>query len=629
MRLLSLLALALLPPMPAGAPLSEPLGASNFGVVRESPEVWVLLLTASAGETHGAWNEFAASLGRCTTAAVSASAADGAALAKQLGVTDFPAVLVVKAAEGEEAAPVSLTAGAMPTVKALRKGLKKALKGCRKNSAGKFLKIGAVLAGAGACAAANNDLLFVIRSQDVPHEAKLAAALEKSLLQRGVDKGSIVRLDRIVRDWVDIETSGPPFHVDFWVIKPWLPHLLKLPNAKAAKWVVFLEPVTEIADLPLLEKLLGGLDHTAKHFLGKAIADKKGSIVHAWSTNEPYLFAKPGFALSRALADAAVADIAANKLPVDTHIEVFFEFSQWMAALGAKVADTAAFCGRMADAAVPGACATAITEGGVEPHRATHDLLAKDVVIGVKTTKMFHKDRLDVIARTWAKHSPIEIVFLSDAAEDSPVPTIDLTKEWGAVVNQKKGHCAKTDAIFKHFEKHFADRTWFVIADDDTWFHVPRLLQVLASYDGASDPIYLGERYGYAHNGQGMGPYDYITMGGGMAMSRPALLQRNGNADCSCIAPDTYDDMQVGKWFTSRLGIKAVHEEGFHQANPDHYHPMRLAHEELLSFHKFAMLPPPNDKKVDVDATVARYAAELLVNPSIRELGLNKFKHQV
>ena len=78
----------------------------------------------------------------------------------------------------------------------------------------------------------------------------------------------------------------------------------------------------------------------------------------------------------------------------------------------------------------------------------------------------------------------------------------------------------------------------------------------------------------------------------------------------------------MGKWFTSRLGIKAVHEEGFHQANPDHYHPVRLAHEELLSFHKFVMLAPPNDRKVDVDATVKRYEAELLANPSVEALGL-------
>ena len=75
--------------------------------------------------------------------------------------------------------------------------------------------------------------------------------------------------------------------------------------------------------------------------------------------------------------------------------------------------------------------------------------------------------------------------------------------------------------------------------------------------------------------------------------------------------------MQVGKWFTAHLGIAAVHEEGFHQADPDNYHELRLAHEELLSFHKFTKRPPPNDRTIDVDVTVARYGKELMKNPSL------------
>jgi hypothetical protein len=135
----------------------------------------------------------------------------------------------------------------------------------------------------------------------------------------------------------------------------------------------------------------------------------------------------------------------------------------------------------------------------------------------------------------------------------------------------------QTDAIFKHFEKHYSHKKWFVIADDDTWFHLHRLARVLRSFDPA-EAVYLGERYGYAHNGQGMGPYDYVTMGGGMAMSKAALLLRNNECeDCTCGAPDTYDDMQVGKWFTRHLmgKVLTVHEEGFHQvrlARPSNTH---------------------------------------------------------
>jgi hypothetical protein len=46
------------------------------------------------------------------------------------------------------------------------------------------------------------------------------------------------------------------------------------------------------------------------------------------------------------------------------------------------------------------------------------------------------------------------------------------------VVNQKKGHCAKTDAILRWFIKHRPNAKYYVINDDDTWMDVPRLLKV-------------------------------------------------------------------------------------------------------------------------------------------------------
>jgi hypothetical protein len=79
-----------------------------------------------------------------------------------------------------------------------------------------------------------------------------------------------------------------------------------------------------------------------------------------------------------------------------------------------------------------------------------------------------------------------------------------------------------------------------VISDDDGLFNIEQLFKVLKSYD-YNEKLYIGERYGYAHNGQGKGPYDYITMGGGMAMSKAALVERNEcerRGDCVCKTPD-------------------------------------------------------------------------------------------
>ena len=95
--------------------------------------------------------------------------------------------------------------------------------------------------------------------------------------------------------------------------------------------------------------------------------------------------------------------------------------------------------------------------------------------MGVKTTRMFHAPRLGVIRRTWALDAAREgvpLLYMSDHEEQLdalpplrhaetghsvPVPattTVDLTREWGAQVDQKRGHCAKMLAIWRQFGKY-------------------------------------------------------------------------------------------------------------------------------------------------------------------------------
>ena len=130
-----------------------------------------------------------------------------------------------------------------------------------------------------------------------------------------------------------------------------------------------------------------------------------------------------------------MAHIEANKLPVDTHIEVFFEFSRWMAALGAKIAEApTVFCNRLEDAADASACATAIAPRGVEPYRAAHALDGrKDVILAVKTTQMFHRDRLDVIRQTWGKDAPID-VLMNNAGIARPTGSWENPDAWRAMI---------------------------------------------------------------------------------------------------------------------------------------------------------------------------------------------------
>ena len=69
-----------------------------------------------------------------------------------------------------------------------------------------------------------------------------------------------------------------------------------------------------------------------------------------------------------------------------------------------------------------------------------------------------------------------------------------------------------------------------------------------------------GQRYGYMSAG-GAG-YSYITGGGGMILNRAGvsrlLAPPPGSAPCACPAPETPDDMQLGRC-ARRLGLPVLH----------------------------------------------------------------------
>lgn len=93
------------------------------------------------------------------------------------------------------------------------------------------------------------------------------------------------------------------------------------------------------------------------------------------------------------------------------------------------------------------------------------------------------------------------------------------------------------------------------------FFSVSRLRRLLSCYD-ASEPIALGERYGYnVYNSHG---YNYITGGGGMVFSRVVLEQLISSELCRCPSISTPDDMFIGLCLR-RLGVDVTHLPFFHQ----------------------------------------------------------------
>uniref|UniRef100_A0A1A8LQM6 Beta 1,3-galactosyltransferase-like a n=1 Tax=Nothobranchius pienaari TaxID=704102 RepID=A0A1A8LQM6_9TELE len=138
--------------------------------------------------------------------------------------------------------------------------------------------------------------------------------------------------------------------------------------------------------------------------------------------------------------------------------------------------------------------------------------------------------------------------------------------------------------VLAKFDKDKA--TWLVVVDDDTLISLPRLRGLLSCYD-PSEPVCLGERYGY---GLSQGGYSYITGGGGMVFSREAVV-RILNSGCKCYSNDAPDDMVLGMCLNA-LGLPITHSPLFHQARPDDYAKDLLAHQVPISFHKHWNINP-------------------------------------
>uniref|UniRef100_T1PKK8 Fringe-like glycosyltransferase domain-containing protein n=1 Tax=Musca domestica TaxID=7370 RepID=T1PKK8_MUSDO len=235
-----------------------------------------------------------------------------------------------------------------------------------------------------------------------------------------------------------------------------------------------------------------------------------------------------------------------------------------------------------------------------------------EIYFAVKTCSKFHRERLPIIQTTWAPYAK-HIHYFSDV-EDINIPTINT-----GIANVEMGHCAKTLQILKlalrdienhnnynndnnfinnknnrHYHQHLNQSggkkshqiRWLLLTDDDTLLSVSGVCQVLGCYN-SMDEIYLGERYGYRlHAPDG---FNYITGGGGIALSVPAL--RRIVQHCSCPTPSAPDDMILGSCLHT-LQMKALHSAHFHQARPSDYPTERLKHDKPVSFHKFWQMDP-------------------------------------
>ncbi|XP_049709228.1 beta-1,3-glucosyltransferase [Elephas maximus indicus] len=441
-------------------------------------------------------------------------------------------------------------------------------------------------------------IVFVIQSQSNSFHAKRAEQLKENILQQAVDLTQ--ELPRVVLIHQLVKLEGA------WTILPLLPHF-SVTYSRNSSWIFFCEEETRI-QIPKLLEVLRRYDPSKEWFLGKALHDEESTIIHHYAFSEnPTIFKYPdfaaGWALSIPLVNKLTKRLKSDSLKSDFTIDLKHEIALYIWDKGGGPSLTA----------VPEFCTD-----GVGPSCATrfHSALPlcgnpvkkEYIFVAVKTCKKFHDERIPIVKQTWEAQAGL-IEYYSDSAEGS-IPTVDL-----GIPNTDRGHCGKTFAILERFLNHSRDKIpWLVIVDDDTLISISRLQHLLSCYD-SSEPVFLGERYGY---GLGTGGYSYVTGGGGMVFSREAI-RRLLASKCRCYSNDAPDDMVLGMCF-SGLGIPVTHSPLFHQARPVDYPKDYLAHQVPISFHKHWNTDPvkvyftwlaPSEKDRARQETQARFKEEL------------------
>uniref|UniRef100_A0A8C7K444 Beta 3-glucosyltransferase a n=1 Tax=Oncorhynchus kisutch TaxID=8019 RepID=A0A8C7K444_ONCKI len=319
-------------------------------------------------------------------------------------------------------------------------------------------------------------------------------------------------------------------------------------------------------------------------FLGKPLHDEESTIIHHYAFAEnPSIFKYPDFsaawALSIPLLDRLANKVRDDPLKSDFTIDLKHEVALyiWENGHGPRLTAVPELCTEPEHSPTAQHCATTLRR----PAPLCGEPVKKeDIFVAVKTCKKFHSERVPVVKKTWEREASL-LEYYSDHTDPS-IPTIDL-----GVPNTERGHCGKTFAILERYISDAVPKTsWLLVVDDDTLISLPRLQMLLSCYN-PSEPVCLGERYGY---GLGQGGYSYITGGGGMVFSRAAVVRLLAS-DCKCYRDDAPDDMVLGMCLNA-LGLPVTHSSLFHQARPEDYSRDFLAHQVPISFHKHWNIDP-------------------------------------
>ncbi|XP_077357813.1 beta-1,3-N-acetylglucosaminyltransferase radical fringe [Festucalex cinctus] len=224
------------------------------------------------------------------------------------------------------------------------------------------------------------------------------------------------------------------------------------------------------------------------------------------------------------------------------------------------------------------ALSTPAGQGGILPGPGSRDLLElKDIFIAVKTTRKYHKSRLELLIQTWISQAKEQTYLFSDG-EDKELQMrtgANIINTNCSAAHTRQALCCKMSVEYDKFIE--SQKKWFCHMDDDNYVILPSLLQLLSSYHHSQD-VYLG-RPSLDHpieaaervksDGLASAKFWFATGGAGFCVSRGLALKMSpwaslGNFISTAEKIRLPDDCTIGYIIEALLEVALIHTHLFH-----------------------------------------------------------------
>ncbi|KAM5135399.1 beta-1,3-N-acetylglucosaminyltransferase radical fringe [Mantella aurantiaca] len=200
-----------------------------------------------------------------------------------------------------------------------------------------------------------------------------------------------------------------------------------------------------------------------------------------------------------------------------------------------------------------------------------------DLFIAVKTTKKYHKSRMDLLLQTWISEASKQTFIFTDYEDQ------ELRQRAGSqmvntncsAVHTRQALCCKMAVEYDKFVLSF--KKWFCHLDDDNYLNLHALLDLLSAFPHITD-VYVG-RPSLDHpvetldkvkgDGSASLKFWFATGGAGFCISRGLALKMSpwasmGNFISTAEKVRLPDDCTIGYIIEGLLEVKMQHSNLFH-----------------------------------------------------------------